>query len=343
MKLAGKLLLIAFLVWGFNKLLFYSLKLPLLWGVYYQKQAQYEANKNNINTVFLGSSLTFRQVNNHLFDSLNIASGHYTHSLNLGFDGCQPTENYEVFNYLIKTKSDTLKTILVELTPARLFTHHTLHALRNKSFDSFRQFLHATPLVLASNHSLSERLEYIAYSIVIVLEAEFNFNMLEKAYKFKQYQKSYKAPAQFEDCSTSENHAKMDSTDDSHTRFFANPNIFNTNTEEVKKIFANPALLQQVTINTPYINHVQTMLATASANHIKLIYILPARLQATDYKDVLPVFATIPAANKISMANPFKYPQLYSMECSYDFLHINETCIPSYTQLLQQEYQSINK
>lgn len=339
MKLAGKLLLLLVLVWGLNKLLFRSLHLPLLWGVYYEKQAYYEANKNNINTVFLGSSLTFRQVNNHLFDSLNTASGNYTRSLNLGFDGCQPAESYEVFNYLLTNKSDSLKTLIVELTPPRIFKLHQLHVLRNKSFDGFKQFSYSAPLMLRTNYPLNERLQFVAYNFVNVLEAELNFSMLEKAYKFKAYQKSYKVPAAIEDFTPSEKHEQGENEKDPHQMFCTTQTSeFNSNTEEVKKLFANPALLQQATINTTYIQHVQSMLKTASDKHVKLIYVLPARLNVTDYKDLLPVYETIPATNRISMADPYKNPQYYSLDCSYDMLHINQTCIPGYTQQLQQAY-----
>jgi hypothetical protein len=344
MKLAGKLLVLLVLVWGLNKLLFRSMQLPLLWGVFYEKQAYYEANKNNINTVFLGSSLTYRQVNSQLFDSMNTATGHYTRSLNLGFDGCQPAESYKVFNYLIETKTDSLKTLIVELTPPRIFKLHILHALRNKSFDGFTQFSYSAPLMLSSNYPLNERLEFIGYNFINVLEAELNFSMLEKAYKFKAYQKTYKVPAEIEDFTPSEKHEQGESKKDPHLVFLTTQlSEYNSNVEEVKKLFANPALLQQATINTTYIQHIQSMLKTANDKHIKLIYVLPPRLTVTDYKDLLPVYETIPAANRISIADPYKNPQYYSLDCSYDMLHINSACIPGYTQQLQQAYQALIK
>lgn len=349
-KLFFKIIVLLIFVWLANNALFFFLKLPLLWGVDYKKQSFYENHSENFNTVFLGSSLTAHQIDNGLFDSLNSEKLLSTHSFNYGLDGATPVEIFSLFNAVMQRKPVALKNILVELDFIDNFDMGQLHSLRRKSFYGFGQYQYTLPLTLLSNYDWLYKAELVQFDMVHLVESEFKIGMLQDAYQFIQKQKLRK------DTTTITGFSPLIVKDDENETALLNQTRINSrlkfllekkpelwrNTKVARQLFANNNFLHHLKINTTYKKMVTTMLQIAEAKKINLVFILPPRLSPGHYKDLLPVYFSLPAQNRIELADANEYPDFYKLEYSFDLWHVTEPCSRIYTKALQQKFFALN-
>jgi hypothetical protein len=320
--------------------------------VFYEKQAYYEANKNNINTVFLGSSLTYRQVNSQLFDSLNSLDGINTSSYNLGYDAATLAETYTTIKYVLDNKQENLKTIVVELSPPRNQLMEHLHSLRRKSFNNVTQAYYSVWLNFGTQTPLAEKLSFFGLDLVNFIESEFGFGMLKDAYKFKKYEQTYKVPNERNDMSPML--ANTDSIEQIEFlgKKYKHPHIvfmqtglpdFKNNTEKVRELFLNIDSYKNADRNKGYETLIYKMLAMAKKKKVRLIFLLPPRCMVYDYANVLPVYLSLPQQNKIELADPNKHPEFYTIESSYDMTHLLAPAANVYTQQFQAQYAALSK
>jgi hypothetical protein len=83
---------------------------------YTDKRAWFAQHRDEIDTVFLGSSRVRRQIDPKLFDATTAALGAPTHSFNFGLDGMGHPEQPYIIDELLALRPHGLKNVVVELT-----------------------------------------------------------------------------------------------------------------------------------------------------------------------------------------------------------------------------------
>lgn len=81
-----------------------------------EKFAHFAAHKDEYDTLFIGSSRTFRQILPSIFDPLMAAGGQPTHSFNFGMDGMFSPEDAYVAEKIFALRPQKLRRVFIEVS-----------------------------------------------------------------------------------------------------------------------------------------------------------------------------------------------------------------------------------
>jgi hypothetical protein len=98
-----------------------------------QKIRFLKEHRDDIDSLFIGSSRVYHGLNPRLFDAMTAAAGAPTHSYNFGVDGMQPPETFYVADQILAAKPRKLRWVFIELddiqvipSPQQLQTHRAV-------------------------------------------------------------------------------------------------------------------------------------------------------------------------------------------------------------------------
>ena len=345
-KLLINITLLLLIVLILNKTLFSFFHLPFFWGIDYERYCCYKQKWPPVNALFLGSSLTGRQVLPSEFDSLNAASNVKTISYNFGLDASDPAELFANSNQVLNQADSTLKYLIVELMPVIKFDNTRLHLLRFKSNFDTNQFINYIGISLFSNLPFLAKLETILSKLTLYIEFQYKFGFLENALKFKQNQSNINCRndslSGFTPCiSTTSPEVTFEG------KMFKNPhlkflneqlNTFRLNEESAQNILTNKTYFSTQNPNRVYATLIMQLLATSNAKHVKMLFVLPPRLSKEDYSYLVPIYNSLPETIRIELANSYQYPEFYTIKNSYDLLHLNKSGAEIYTSELSKKF-----
>jgi hypothetical protein len=101
-------------LWGVAQVV--NICLPIELPVIDEKLAHFAAHKNDYDTLFFGSSRTYRHLLPSQFDAVTAAAGVPTKSFNFGIDGMFPPEDGYVAEKLFALKPQRLKRVFIEIS-----------------------------------------------------------------------------------------------------------------------------------------------------------------------------------------------------------------------------------
>ena len=88
-----------------------------------EKLEFFAKNKDEFDTIFLGSSRFYYAVSPEAFDNITRENGVPTRSFNFGIDGMNPPENFYVLDQILKTEPRGLKWIVLEIDNIETKSH----------------------------------------------------------------------------------------------------------------------------------------------------------------------------------------------------------------------------
>jgi hypothetical protein len=94
-------------------------------------------------------------------------------------------------------------------------------------------------------------------------------------------------------------------------------------------------------VNAVELNKILHLIAQFKARGIHLIFILPPKSDYSALQIQMGLYNNIPAANKINMADPYKYPEFYHISHAHDRIHLNLEGARLYTQHLAEEFTQL--
>jgi hypothetical protein len=68
---------------------------------------------------------------------------------------------------------------------------------------------------------------------------------------------------------------------------------------------------------------------------------LPPRLNRQAYMELLPVFNQIDTRHRMDLANPFTFPEFYSVEDSYDEAHFDDKGAVLFTEKMAEKFKRL--
>ena len=136
------------------------------------KKKLYENSPQKINTVFVGSSLTYRQIIPKVFDSITNNT-----SFNLGFEGLFPYRSYDLLTEILKTKkSNEIQNVFIELGPPDLIADN----YRNNPYIysiNFEKYINAIGTSANANLPASARVSIFRYWNLCLLYKYSGFSL----------------------------------------------------------------------------------------------------------------------------------------------------------------------
>lgn len=342
LKLFGKIFLLTAIVIMVNNVFYHFSKLPFSWGNFYEKEYCLEHNAPNFNTILMGSSRVYRQIDPILFDSLN-NGGTSTHTFNFGIDAMTIPEEYYEFEHIIAVPNFHPKYMLVEMCDVDTFAYVNLHTVRKKYYYDFTAFYNSSTTLAASEYSFTRRLTGLSFHFLNFVESLMHFDTWGpvNSFKRKELYSSY-ACGSLHDALLNSDTASVifqgERRPNAHMQFLNHTVQLGILTEHTKALFANAGNLP---VNRYYLQLVNKMIDEGKKHSVQVIFILPPKLEEIHYRNVLPVFNQLPAANKIELANPTEYPDFYSLNYAYDLGHLDKFGSQEFVAKLSEQFQKV--
>lgn len=283
----------------------------------------YLDHADEYNALFVGSSLTKHHIDplvisEHLDSSLDVRiynmsdGGYYTPESTIGIDN------------ILKNKPDNLKYIFLEMTtpsPAvgNKYTTRTTywHNLQNSSL--------IIQHIQAGNFGDEYEQDWLEETVASTVMNYLHFGRgkdILTLYLFPNRTPNY------EQVKGINGHGfyplPLDLISASRQKLLDDPTIVDNIRQKATNQRKNMTFVSE-----PIRQHLYDLMERADAHGVELIFVMPPRFYT-------PVFNALPEERRIDISSPDVYPQLYTLENSWDATHLNEVGAAQYSTLFAE-------
>lgn len=312
-----------------------------LGNVYFKPKLEY-FNKNyktqNYNTVFFGSSRIYRHVNTEVLDSL--MSSQSINSFNFATVATFSPESYFLYENFIDNQSDKkLDYAFLELQALNEIDGDNLTTTKGNYWNTIGYLNFAINYVSNSDKSQGEKLDLTSRYVKSHLYSYFDVKI------FKHYWMDTKNTVRRmgehgfysldDDLQETPNN---DVLKQRKTTFIADTKTLDERRNSVLDIYENS---NKKVVNDYHLSYLKSLIKKSKEKGIDLIYVLPPRLTAEEYEELVPISNLLPKTNVINLSHPETYNELYTLENSYDVGHLNANGARIMTSYLAEEFKDI--
>jgi len=299
---------------------------------------------SSINTIFVGSSITFRQINPEVFDTSASDSNKY-YSYNLGNPGLYPMRSISYLEHLIDNPPPNVKYIVSEL-----FRLDTV-AVNYKSpeimrITGFGPFIDDLQTIGTANFPLDYKL-YLATQYLRALAFKaFGFGM-------KTYLQYHRTP-RARDLERIEKSLRGFYPKDTEIQLTSEAEMVQKLVNVRLELEERPQLLEQrrtlhidkyarqwLPQDNPFVEKLVSLIRKADAKGIKLVYFLPPLQTVRGLHFAYPIYQALPVESRIDLSDPRKFPELYQTENVFDLEHVNNNGAVFLSRYLADEFASL--
>ncbi|MCB0107894.1 MAG: hypothetical protein KDE53_18360 [Caldilineaceae bacterium] len=298
------------------------------------------------NTLFIGSSRVYRQINPALFDTMSVVP---TSSFNLGCSRTFTPESFYLFKHMIEDDAlNNLQYIVMELQIVTPIAPDNRGAIQSQYYLDAEELRFAMAEVLnAEDLSLKRRSKMLIGYGESYLRRLLGINTLRTKLAILYNPASLWAginamvAANAPDGYYSLEREAREIGGEVLVRrqeFLANPAELSRRKAQAQQIYDNVATFHA---NPTYLTRLKQLIALANAHHIHLIFVLPPRLQDEYFAELVPLFYQLNPAHRIDLGNPERFADFYAMENSYDVGHLNDHGSALFTQALATQFSEL--
>lgn len=304
------------------------------WGnPLYQAKLQAVRDSGDFNTVFLGSSHFFRQINPLQFDSLNAAAGIPTKSYNLGVPGLSNPENYFLLEKLLAEPNLKIKNVFLVLQQMQSIEPENFFKPRSAYFLNWPMLRLAQRQTGDSPFSMPTR---------IVRNGSYFLNFCYRFVGLSSLRhRFYEKKLAVDLTATLRGHLPLESDFEEEnflrrSEFLQDTAALARREESARREFSekNPDQF----LNRAHLDHLERLLFSAENQEVKIYFVLTPRMK--DYREVVALSKHLPAGQVIDLASPERFPQFYLMENSFDLGHLNTRGAEIFTSELAKSFQN---
>lgn len=290
------------------------------------EEQNYHLNNKDINTLFIGSSTIYRQLNPIIFDKNTTTP---THSFNLGADATQINEMEYIIKQLLKTEIPVKRIIMatqhdnIGILPMNLHTSRATYYqdLASLRF-SLKYFSHSYYQI--KNHCISFLENQLSVRhIPLLLKEQKNVDLLEENISnFRGYFPfDYKFPGATQ-------HPKMCIKQDKISKSFKRKSRFRYTKAIIKKVRKNSTKRDSIL----YEKYIQ-MKELVEAKNIEISFLFFPN-SSLYYKFQLP--------NSIYLGDAYQFPEYYNPDNWYNNGHLNSIGADFFSKRLAKVYNKTN-
>ncbi|MDP6437627.1 MAG: hypothetical protein QGG46_10410 [Gammaproteobacteria bacterium] len=294
--------------------------------------------------VFIGSSVTFRQINSDVFDKFVTGSPEFR-SYNLGNPGMYPMRSVAYLENFIDRAPDGLGFIFFELynldTVSINYRSPQIMRLMN-----LRNYLDITKVIAGSNYPGSyKRYLLMQYTRALVFKS-FGFGLISY-FNFQQDLKDlhgewiansprgfYPKDMELEMTVYPDNVAKLRGIQE---ELILDPAPL----DQRRQLHADKYSRAWQLVQSPFTEALEELIAVAAQKNIKLIFIMPPLVPETAVTFSYPAYEMLPDEHKIDLSDPGRYPELYLHRNVFDLEHVNSTGSRFLSRYLAEEFNRI--
>jgi hypothetical protein len=286
------------------------------------KMEDYSKDPEQFNGVMIGSSCIFWNLDPVLFDSLQ-PSAWQCRSYNFGSGGTTPPETYYILENLLKTRSHSVRCIILELRDDMNFPPHHVKTLRKRYFMTPRWYGFVFRSAVESPIPPEVRRNTIARYGLSLIERVFNIDYFNDIYsKDKEV-----AAKNQERTSNIRNRSIQGFLPIRYNREEAVRDAFLHDTSNLAEIAARVqsfnAHPKLASVNMGHIRFINRMISNCNDKGIHIVFLLHPKLDPVYLEGTLALARSIPDHHLIDLSDPDKYPELYHVKNSLNNNHFN--------------------
>jgi hypothetical protein len=336
LKVLGKFFLLLAGTCLFNNIIFSRFHLPYYWGneAAFAKSTYLNQHRNEFNTLFVGSSKTYHQLNVAYFDSLTEGK---TRSFNYGIEGIAAADIYYYMDHLVGEDTGDLKYVFLELYDISFMAPQILHTREQKFWFNFSSWLFTVKTISASNNPATEKCAGLSLNTVNFCECLMKFDLIKDVYRFK-----HQKPEQLLLGSAKTGYVSLENAvinrefiDAGRKHFLINDSLNNLVKNASITAFSK---VGSEKLNVPHFEKLVALIEKMHAKGIKVTIVLGPRSYEMQYENTLPVFIKIDKSPKLNLASATVYPEFYDKRYSYDVAHLNQEGSMIYTRRIAEEF-----
>jgi len=284
--------------------------------IYTQKKTYFLDKETEFNTVFMGSSRIYRQLNPMVVDS--ILADHKISGFNLAAPATFNPEVYILYEKLIANNDLHFKYAFVELHPLAVIAPGNIATRKNYYFADNSYLQYAFEYIGNSNRNFPERIYlYSTYLLSYILKqismpAFHDMNHVPVPFVNRQ-NGFYSLTRELEN-------EKILRLKRRTTEFFKDTSELGDRIRSAKRWFDRKR--ENTVTNTTHINKLLHLIELSRKKGIELYFIIPPR--HTDYSEIMDAKYNLPEGRVIELADYESYPELYRASYSFDIGHLNE-------------------
>ena len=280
-----------------------------------------EKARAQFDTLFVGSSRVFHQIDPQQFDADVAALGGRTQSVNLAYDSVWPPESFYFLRRLLALRLPRLRWVFIELMPinVNLETRND-ETLRTAYWHDWRHTWLTWRAIFSSPRRPAEKWRLAAEHAVIFVRWNVHLGRGAEALRERVLPAKPKRPPSWHD------RAGFLPENDKHITDEELPQYLKTVARLRDSLPLRPA-------NALYFSALEGLVAEVRRAGAQPIFLLTPSLDADENLTGLPEGVPI-----FSFADPAQYPALYAPENHYDAWHLNEKGAAELTGLLARRF-----
>lgn len=295
------------------------------------------------NTVFVGSSITFRQIDPAIFDA-ELADSFHIRSYNLGNDGLYATRSIDYLEYLLSSAPPGLETIFVELFRLdEIMSNYDAPEIMRVT--GYRNYYQSVRTIIAANFPRRHKVWLLAqYTRSFVYKALgfglINYVTLERQLRPQHLERLAVADRGFYakdiELLRSRDQANIDTLKFVRADFESNPELVDVR----RRLHLDKYRQQWMIRPNPFSERLLELIRRADSQGIRLVYILPPLMDTRGISFAYPAWLVLPESHRLDLSDPVRYPELYDYRNLFDIEHVNSTGSRWFTRYLAGAYRA---
>jgi len=308
---------------------------------------------NQYNTIFVGSSKTFRGMKPHIFNRyVRNNSNLKVTSFNYGLGGATAGQIYGLCRNLIDYDLPNLKYIFYELRSIQTSTQQkkfvkNLHTKRSrlwlKDWRGLKFGINAYWGLKEEKYTFFRKVKFSFYFFVKYIENKLNIGVVKDMALRKQEMKDLDLSIVGNDGYIRiEDDADLIGIKSQHEAYVSDStNIMNSNRKRSHEAFSPTNKVPGIFNNDAYADELNILIEMAKSKGIRIIFVPHPMLKGNDYKNIRPVFNKLPAKNKVNLVDSKKFPEIYKADQYWDETHTNDKGAMILTKTLAKKFIGI--
>lgn len=319
-----------------------GLAVPFYWGNtgFATKMAYLKESGARYDTLLVGSSRIFRQVDPSVFDA---ATGELTNSFNLGVSATYNPEIYFLYERLLEDDvSSDVKFVLMELQSLNRIARMnagTRAAIYSVDLETCRFAVSTLSEVEARP---ARRAEAIRHYRTSFLQRFFKLQILREMLEFRfgsppaglvlgpNRDGFYALELQAEEFP-----GRSRKIIARRAGLMRSPESIAHRRMRAADVYRNP---ESWSFSRTHLRRLERIVDRSRARGIEIRFVLPPRLPASELEELLPIYERLGADLAIDLADPRAHPEFYAMENSFDLGHLNTRGAERFTRLLAARF-----
>lgn len=351
-KIVNNIILLLLLVLLLSSIINFST--PFYWGDYTQttKILHYKSKPEQYNALFFGGSLEYRHINPTVIDNIAQQNNIELSSFNIAVDGHNIIQQIRDIDGVLEINNPNLKYLFVSLSSEPYFYKPNKNTSKWISWQSATSYINAMRILPTLDDAWMEKLKFMWYYTVSFFKKMFNLGIctdliqsyidrpkLDKAYLGKNNDGFF--PYDDEEKLLIEDYKWADQfVLESNEVYKKNKSHRDSLTNSIKISFSQYD--STTTPNEQELAVLKNVIEKGAEKGIDVYFILPPRAR-TSYSFLLPIYNALPKERCIELADPYKYPEFYTVENGYNFHHLNKKGANLYSNILGQRIVNLIK